>query len=83
MVPYVNNIGSSTDIFARIVNFHQVRLASVGTPTEPRGYYRCVVPDGKTGETVSAGIFITAAPLGIWLIQEVNLYQSSFLSRIP
>ena len=65
MVPRSNNIGSSTNIFARYPYTHHVRLGSVGTPTGPLGAYRCDVPNGTTGTNVSASINIIATLPGM------------------
>ena len=65
MVPRANNIGSSTNIFARFPYTQHVRLSSVGTPTGPLGVYRCDVPNGTTGSNVSASINILAPPPGM------------------
>ena len=65
MVSRANNIGSSTNIFARYPYTHHVRLGSVGNATGPLGVYRCDVPHGATGSIVSASINIIATPPGM------------------
>ncbi len=50
---------STNNIFVRIGFKTEVRLVKRGSPTRPRGLYRCEVPNSR-GEAVSASIYIVS-----------------------
>ncbi len=50
---------STNNTFVRILFQREVRLVRRGSPTRPRGLYRCEVPNSRS-ETVSASIYIVS-----------------------
>ena len=50
--------GAYSDLY-RVRFIYQMRLAKANSSTGPLGAYRCEVPDGETGENVSATINLT------------------------